>query len=103
MATAELLYPRDHPTAQAHFPGNPIIPGAVLLCDALRAIESGTGAGPHVGLIRMAKFHAPARPGDRVLVEFAAPSAGRWRFSCSVDGVAVLSGEAACDATTTTG
>ena len=101
MSSAEHFYPADHPAAEGHFPGNPIIPGAVLLSDTLRAIAAAHGAALALSGIKSAKFHAPARPGDRVLIEFAAPSAGRLRFTCLVGAASVLTGEALCNATST--
>lgn len=99
MATAEHAYPADHRTADGHFPGNPIIPGAVLLSDTLQAIVACPGMALILSGIKAAKFHSPTRPGDRVLIEFAAPVAGRIRFTCTVDGTTVLTGEALCKAT----
>jgi 3-hydroxyacyl-[acyl-carrier-protein] dehydratase len=55
-----------HPTAAGHFPGNPIIPGALLLDHALRAIGIAAPAE-----VQVAKFLRPVRPGDAVSI--------RWR------------------------
>lgn len=101
MSSAEHFYPVDHPAAEGHFPGNPIIPGALLLADTLRAIAVAHGAALALSGIKAAKFHAPARPGDRVLIEFAMSASGRLGFSCLVDGATVLTGEAICDAKST--
>ncbi len=98
MPTVEHFYPSDHRAAQGHFPGNPIIPGAVLLSDTLRAIEASIGGTLKLSHIKAAKFHSITRPGDRVQIEFAAPAAGRLIFSCAVGGNKVLTGEAKCDA-----
>jgi 3-hydroxymyristoyl/3-hydroxydecanoyl-(acyl carrier protein) dehydratase len=54
----------DHPAAQGHFPGNPIIPGAVLLSETVRAIEARLGRTLEPYRVRRAKFPHPARPGD---------------------------------------
>jgi 3-hydroxymyristoyl/3-hydroxydecanoyl-(acyl carrier protein) dehydratase len=86
----------DHPAAQGHFPGNPIIPGAVLLAEVLRTI------GQHVGVrlapcrIRSAKFPHPARPGERLSIEFLGDPTGAIRFRCTVGGATVVSGEVQC-------
>ncbi len=93
MATAERRFPAGHPAAQGHFPGNPIIPGAVLLGEALSAIEAGLGTSLAPCRIRSAKFAHPVRPGDRVTIEYAGLADTGVRFSCSVEGKAVLSGE----------
>lgn len=101
MATAERVFPADHPAALGHFPGNPIIPGAVLLDETLRAIEAGLGVNLSSCRIKSAKFLAPVRPGDRVAIEFSRPGAGAIRFTCLCRGQAVLKGEVACDAAST--
>ena len=99
MATVEHFYPTDHQAAAGHFPGNPIIPGAVLLSDTLRAIEASLAGALHLSGIKAAKFYSPTRPGDHVVIEFAAPVAGRFTFTCAVNGTKVLTGEAICAAT----
>jgi 3-hydroxyacyl-[acyl-carrier-protein] dehydratase len=101
LTTLEHFYPLEHPAAEGHFPGNPIIPGAVLLSDALRAIEASLGGTLTLSRITAAKFRSPIRPGDRVLIEFAAPLAGQIKFTCAVDGMTVLTGEAICHITST--
>ena len=101
MATVEHFYAQDHRAAEGHFPGNPIIPGAVLLSDALRAIAASLGVPLTPSRIKAAKFHSPTRPGDRVLIEFTAPVAGHFKFTCAVNGSKVLTGEATCDAKST--
>ncbi|MGB7542973.1 MAG: hypothetical protein WA373_00550 [Burkholderiales bacterium] len=101
MATIERWLPPDHPAAQGHFPGNPVIPGAVLLSEALRAIEASLGANLSPCRIRFAKFFHPARPGDRILVDFCVQDEGGIRFSCTVGEKTVLTGEVTCSDTST--
>ena len=77
-----------HPASDGHFPGNPIIPGAVLLREIVTAIRS---AGEVVGRpmsgcqIRSAKFQRPVRPGDTLMISWIAVESGDVRFSGSVD------------------
>ena len=101
MATTERVFPVDHPAALGHFPGNPIIPGAVLLDETLRTIESGLGVNLSSCRIQSAKFLAPVRPGDRVVIEYSRPGAGAIRFACLRGGQPVLKGEVVCDAVST--
>ena len=88
----DLRFPADHPTAAGHFPGNPVIPGAVLLDTALTAIAAAEGRRPGPCRLRSAKFLHPVRPGDRMLVEWQAAPAGAIAFTGSVDGRPVMTG-----------
>ena len=74
----EVHFPVDHPTAAGHFPGNPIIPGAVLLGEVLQAVA---GADARF-VIRSAKFLHPVRPGDAVVIRWEAAATGGTKFEC---------------------
>jgi hypothetical protein len=78
--TATRHFPAGHPAAAGHFPGNPIIPGAVLLRDIIAAIGATTWD------VRSAKFHQPVRPGDTVVIFWAPRVDGDVGFSCSLAG-----------------
>ena len=97
MATIRQRLPGHHPAAQGHFPGNPIIPGAVLLSETVRLIEADLGLSLAPYRIRRAKFPHPARPGDEVLIEFS-DGLGSIKFECAVKGNTVLVGEVECSA-----
>jgi 3-hydroxymyristoyl/3-hydroxydecanoyl-(acyl carrier protein) dehydratase len=77
----EFLIPADHPTAPGHFPGNPILPGALLL-DWVVAAIAGERDGEAVQ-IKSAKFLQPVRPGARVALRWQAQASG-IQFECSV-------------------
>ncbi|HYH43727.1 MAG TPA: hypothetical protein VD867_17285 [Burkholderiales bacterium] len=100
MENAECAFALDHPAAQGHFPGNPIIPGAVLLSETVKAIEISLGVGLRPFTLRAAKFFSPARPGDRVVIEFTGSVPGDIRFACAVQGRKVLAGQIECGART---
>jgi 3-hydroxymyristoyl/3-hydroxydecanoyl-(acyl carrier protein) dehydratase len=53
--------PAGHPALPGHFPGDPIVPGVVLLDQVL-------GALPPTMSIPWAKFHAPLRPGEEFVI-----------------------------------
>jgi 3-hydroxymyristoyl/3-hydroxydecanoyl-(acyl carrier protein) dehydratase len=67
---------QDHPAAEGHFPGNPIIPGAVLLAEVAAAI------GGQCRELRAAKFLRPVRPGERLLIVWE-EAGGETRFTAS--------------------
>jgi 3-hydroxymyristoyl/3-hydroxydecanoyl-(acyl carrier protein) dehydratase len=64
----EMRFAENHPTAAGHFPGNPIIPGALLLDAVFHAIAGDIP--PQSSAIRAAKFLLPVRPGDRIRIEW---------------------------------
>ncbi len=98
MNVVEHVFPVDHPAAQGHFPGNPIIPGAVLLSSALRAIMTRHDRSMSPAWRGRAKFLHPTRPGDRVSIEFAADPTGAITFACRVGSITVLTGVWTCEA-----
>lgn len=95
-APLERFFQLDHPASRGHFAGNPIIPGAVLLSETVMAIERSLRARLAPSLISFAKFLHPARPGDRVAIEFSRTAGGAIRFTCSVEGRPVLTGQMSC-------
>lgn len=72
---------REHPAFAGHFPGQPLLPGVVLLGEALEVLlrdSPGTlGDAPRVSAV---KFLAPVRPGADLEVRWTAPAQGRTRF-----------------------
>jgi 3-hydroxyacyl-[acyl-carrier-protein] dehydratase len=88
----QLQFAPDHPAAQGHFPGNPVIPGAVLLNEALVAIGQRLGAPLSGCTIRSAKFLHPVRPGDAVDIEFS-ESDGRVELTGRLGETTVMKGE----------
>ncbi len=93
LTTVERRFPPDHPSGPGHFPGNPIIPGALLLSEVVRAIEASLGRASHPFQIKAAKFLHPVRPGDAVSIVFSRPDGNKIRFSCTASGTEVLTGE----------
>lgn len=92
--SAEKFFASDHPTAAGHFPGNPIIPGAVLLDEVLQAV-SAEDRRPFTTLeILSAKFLRPVRPGDRLIIRSKTLASGDTQFECalSVGDQSVLTG-----------
>jgi 3-hydroxymyristoyl/3-hydroxydecanoyl-(acyl carrier protein) dehydratase len=97
-AVIERVLQPDHPASRGHFPGNPIIPGAVLLSETIMAIEHRLNASLVPFQVISAKFPHPARPGERVVIEFTRSAAGELEFACAVDGRPVLTGRMSCPA-----
>lgn len=71
----------DDRCTEGHFPGDPIIPGAVLLREVARALSADGTEFCHE--IRAAKFLHPVRPGDRLTIAWQPGAAGEIGFVCS--------------------
>ena len=82
----------DHPSVEGHFPGNPIVPGAVLLDEILHAIARSRGQSATAWLVKSAKFLRPVRPGDELEIELAAAPGGDIRFRCHIGPLEVVTG-----------
>ena len=88
--TAELQLPTDDPAADGHFPGNPIVPGAVLLREIARALSvAGTSICYE---IPSARFLHPVRPGDRLTIIWETKLSGEIGFTGAVGSRRVLTG-----------
>lgn len=88
----------DHPAFAGHFPGVPILPGAVLLDEALRIIELDLGIDLTQWQLTAAKFLEIVRPGDCLTIEHAAIADGTVRFAVRVADRSALSGTLSRDA-----
>jgi acyl-coenzyme A synthetase/AMP-(fatty) acid ligase len=91
-ATAEIVFSADEPSVSGHFPGDPIIPGAVLLQEVLSALQDKTDRFMDSCQIRSGKFLRPVRPGERMEIRWAMTENGDIRFDCSVSEQLVLTG-----------
>ena len=86
----------DHPAFEGHFPGQPILPGVVLLAEVLAGIERCLDRPLDDVRIKVAKFHAPVGPGAQLEVELT--DAGSIAFTVSSAGTRVATGTIAIDA-----
>ncbi|WP_284944728.1 hypothetical protein [Acidisoma cladoniae] len=89
MIIGDLLISPDHPSLPGHFPGRPIVPGVVLLDEALALIGQHHAATP---VALRVKFTAVVFGGQTITVSVATPSAGALSFTAQCDGETVMSG-----------
>ena len=67
----------DHPALPGHFPGNPVVPGVVLLDRVVAAIERAWGQ--RIGGFPQVKFQRPLLP-DQIAELFIERDASGARF-----------------------
>ena len=81
--------PHAHPSLPGHFPGQPVVPGVVLLDHVALCVLP-----PHARLtaIDVVKFMRQVLPGEAVSVRTGVPEAGRLTFACTVAGEDALRG-----------
>jgi 3-hydroxymyristoyl/3-hydroxydecanoyl-(acyl carrier protein) dehydratase len=92
MISIPLSVPQKHRCFAGHFPGNPIVPGALLLQWMLTLVE-GQLKGRGVVAVSSAKFSASLRPGDQCEVQFDyQPELSKLRVNC------LLGSASACQA-----
>jgi len=82
----------DHPAAPGHFPGNPILPGVVLLDEVIAAAVLHGHFGSEACVVKAAKFVRAVRPGEELTIRLQPPAQGQVRFECSVDGEVAVTG-----------
>jgi 3-hydroxyacyl-[acyl-carrier-protein] dehydratase len=90
--TLELSVPSAHPAYAGHFPGRPILPGALLLDEALHALAEHEGIPRATCSVKSAKFPSPVRPGEALELRYAATPSGDFRFEVFAGGRAVVTG-----------
>jgi 3-hydroxymyristoyl/3-hydroxydecanoyl-(acyl carrier protein) dehydratase len=90
--TTTLEVPRDHPAFEGHFPGHPIVPGVVLLAEALAALQSATATAASDWRVESAKFTSPVGPGARLALALREERPGRVRFEIRAGERAIASG-----------
>jgi len=87
-----LEIPADHAAFAGHFPGNPIVPGVVLLDETLYSVARAHGVAPEKCAILAAKFLSAAQPGERLQIALEAGDNGRLHFTIRAPDRVVASG-----------
>ncbi|WP_428423141.1 3-hydroxyacyl-ACP dehydratase FabZ family protein [Methylibium sp.] len=84
----------DHPAFAGHFPGRPLLPGALLLAEVMEALRTSPPLSARIGerpTIAHAKFLAPIGPGDELGITVHDEAHG-LRFEVRRGGVLAASG-----------
>ena len=80
----------DHPALAGHFPGRPVVPGAVLLDAVIAAAEARTEL--RVDEVVRMKFHRPLGPETAFTIRLETRRDGRIAVSCRAGDEPLLSG-----------
>jgi len=86
---------RQHPSLAGHFPGNPLVPGVVLL-DKLLAGAKVNYPGQYFQGFKQVKFLKPVYPGEQIQVHMD-PARTGMSFRAHRGDELVFSGELSCE------
>jgi 3-hydroxymyristoyl/3-hydroxydecanoyl-(acyl carrier protein) dehydratase len=89
-STARYVVDASHPALAGHFPGDPIVPAAILLRFVARTLEQ---RGRQLAAVERMKFLRPVRPGEAIDVTMTPTSDDRGRVEITIAGKSVARGE----------
>ena len=96
-AETRCVIPADHPALAGHFPGNPIVPGVVILDRVIQALMDWKPGGRLTGMPTV-KFLAPLYSQQAFTIRLVEAGPGRVRFEClQDDGQSLVQGQLAMD------
>ena len=90
--THSICIDSEHPSLPGHFPGQPIVPGVVLLSEVIDCYRQTSDKDDRLIEIPMIKFKKPLLPGQRCRVEFDERPSGKIAFVCYRDNEEIASG-----------
>jgi 3-hydroxymyristoyl/3-hydroxydecanoyl-(acyl carrier protein) dehydratase len=81
----------DHPSIPGHFPGDPLVPGVVMLSAVFEDLAKHFPA-LRIRGVRKLKFLRRLEPGTAFSVQFEEPANGGLRFKCWHNGSVLAEG-----------
>jgi 3-hydroxyacyl-[acyl-carrier-protein] dehydratase len=81
----------DHPSLPGHFPGNPIVPGVLLLDEVVNAAERWLGRAVNVRALPQVKFVQPLRPQEQARINLTL-DAGTLKFTVQKEAAVIAQG-----------
>ena len=87
---------KDHPALVGHFPGNPIVPGVLILDEVFQAAEQWRGQLRLKSVVSV-KFTYPLKPGIAFSIRLHEEDRSRIAFECWLGGTALASGRLAVE------
>lgn len=83
--------PKDHPALAGHFPGNPVIPGVVIL-DYARQLFEETFPDRRIKKMNNIKFMRPLFPEQEFCILLKEMDGDKIKFDCIFDGEKMIHG-----------
>ncbi|WP_067561927.1 hypothetical protein [Halofilum ochraceum] len=87
----EVVIGSDHPALPGHFPGQPVVPAAVILSRVIDAVRD-SWPDTRVTGIRKAKFVQRVAPDEPFRIELDAPTGDSLKFVCRTADTIVVQG-----------
>ena len=85
-----LVIPSTHPALDGHFPGQPIVPAALLLDQLCECLQETTGY--RFRQAKQIRFLRPIKPNQLIVIKCEVKNSDDYRFQCSVEGDLVVKG-----------
>ena len=82
----------DHPSLPGHFPGNPVVPGVVLMDEVAAVLERRQGGPVRIKAMPVVKFVSLLRADQEAHVIFTPVRPGLVKFECRVGAIAIANG-----------
>ncbi|MBE9515748.1 MAG: hydroxymyristoyl-ACP dehydratase [Proteobacteria bacterium] len=83
----------DHPSLAGHFPGNPIVPGVVLLDEVIAAFREYSEKPVVISAMPNIKFLSPLLPEKVFDISFDQKKEGLVSFGMQSEGAVIVSGQ----------
>ena len=87
---------KDHPALAGHFPGNPIVPGVLILDEVMQAAEQWRGQLRLKSVVSV-KFTCPLKPGIDFSIKLHEEDHSHIAFECWLGGTRLASGRLAVE------
>lgn len=85
----------QHAALAGHFPGNPVVPGVVLLDAVIHALSQQLGKSVTVTGMPNVKFLAPLQPEQEFSIAYTLKDGNRAGFEVATDAHKILTGSIA--------
>jgi 3-hydroxymyristoyl/3-hydroxydecanoyl-(acyl carrier protein) dehydratase len=90
--TAQCCIPGNHPSLPGHFPGNPIVPGVVILDEVISAAQRWRGT-VMLAKIPTSKFLSPLQAEQTFTIHLSEARNSGVTFRCTVGETLLASGQ----------